>query len=329
MNPEFSSSYTMKMLNTILDISPELHGKSYLEAIANNIWKTTGFDYILISYAVKPENKKVQTVVVLMHGQQKENFVYDLADTPCQDVYNGKRVCIYEKNVEANFPKYQMLTDMGVESYIGAPTLEQGELFGLVTLLGSAELDNLEYYQLLAEFLSSRISIELNRYINHFKMMELTKLAYTDPLTGLLNRNEFNRAAMQLIAKCKDSAVLFVDADDFKAIDDNFGHQKGDEVLCMLAETLVKSVRHGDVVARYGREEFILFLPKSSVTLANKVAIRIHRGLQQNNVLPLTVSIGLAIGKIDENLTNLIHRADEAVYLAKKKGKNQTIYQGS
>lgn len=217
---------------------------------------------------------------------------------------------------------------MEVQSYIGAPTIVDKKLFGLVALLDVQSISDPEYYTSLIDFIASRVSIELERYTNKCQVEKLTKLANTDPLTGLLNRAAFTKAVSDTLFDYQNLAVLFIDADFFKKINDLFGHQKGDDVLVMLGHIFIKCVREGDVVARYGGEEFVIYLPGANKSSAMSVANRIHAYLQKNEVHPLTVSIGVAISTSGEEIDKLLSKADSAVYEAKSKGRNQTVVFG-
>jgi hypothetical protein len=105
-----------------------------------------------------------------------------------------------------------------------------------------------------------------------------------------------------------------------------YGHQKGDDVLVMISSVLSKSTRKGDIVGRYGGEEFVIYLPMANLAVANEVASRIHEELKSNDVHPTTLSIGVTLGTANEPFHLLIARADSAVYTAKTNGKNQTQF---
>ena len=326
MKQDYSSSDTMKMLNAILDVPKELHGKEYLLKIARNIWDICQFEYVIMGHAVGKKNEKVRTLAALIHGELVDNFTYNLENTPCENVFSGQRVCIYKEKVAELFPDDPMLIDMKVESYIGAPTIVNGQLFGLIALLDANPIINESYFHAFIEFIASRTSIELERYINQKEMETLTKRAKLDSLTGIFNRSEFDKSANDLLQRYAHAnyAIIFIDGDNFKEINDNYGHQKGDEVLCMLAEKLQLSMRQGDILARYGGEEFIAILANVNVAITEEVTARIHENIAGNNVYPVTVSIGVSIGKPSEPLSNVIKRADTAMYQAKSNGKNQT-----
>nr|PZN79046.1 MAG: hypothetical protein DIU56_07225 [Pseudomonadota bacterium] len=161
------------------------------------------------------------------------------------------------------------------------------------------------------------------------------RLATEDPLTGLLNRREFTRRAEELSASAggrqNDYAVLLFDLDHFKSINDTYGHMVGDEVLEAFARVARRALREGDLLCRYGGEEFAALLPGATADGALRVADRIHRGLA-TSVEPVfsrvrpTTSIGVAsVRSAEIPLGALLRRADVALYRAKEEGRNRTV----
>ena len=163
---------------------------------------------------------------------------------------------------------------------------------------------------------------------------EVQSLALTDPLTGLQNRRslfelgriEFSRAQRMNRPFC----CMMLDIDHFKQINDNYGHAIGDQVLQEFAERSKRSVREVDLVGRYGGEEIVIFLPETDSETAMHAAERLRASIEKtpmkvsNQELNVTVSIG--VSKKDENtleLETLIARADQAMYIAKHKGRNR------
>ena len=321
----YSSDVTLTMINTLLDINPRLQGKSYLEQLCLNIWQTFQPKYLAIAKTIGTELSKAETVIFMKQGVFLENFVYDLSGTPCEKVTKVNRVCLYPNDIVNRFPEDTFLVDMGVESYIGAATLNEQGPSGLIALMDDEEIADSGYYKALIEFLASRVSFELERYINEQTIEALTKKCEVDALTKTLTRGAFFEKYN--LHDAKTGAMLFIDADDFKQINDTYGHQRGDDVLSFFAEQIMASVRDEDLVGRYGGEEFIVFLPCASAEIANAVADRIHSYLRVNCSLniSLTVSIGLTTFQANESLSSVIKRADRAVYDAKNAGKNCTV----
>ncbi|WP_343729521.1 diguanylate cyclase [Duganella sp.] len=162
----------------------------------------------------------------------------------------------------------------------------------------------------------------------------LRQAAYCDHLTGLSNRRAFFESAELELARNKKMprpiSLIMLDADHFKAINDNYGHPAGDAVLCRLAATMRAVCREVDVLARIGGEEFAMLLPSVGLEDALAVAERLRAQVQRSPVLyqrqriPCTVSLGVAV--MDDStpgFESLLARADQALYQAKRRGRNQ------
>lgn len=170
--------------------------------------------------------------------------------------------------------------------------------------------------------------------INQSEKLLAEKMANTDPLTGLNNRRSFYKFvqpiwAMGLRSK-SDTAVIMLDIDHFKLLNDNYGHALGDRVLVQLAETLQKEARGGDILARWGGEEFLIFLPETRMVDAVAIAERMRNKIcalqlvtDRAEKLSFTVSLGVASTHDgDISLDELIGEADRQLYRAKKQGRN-------
>jgi len=163
-----------------------------------------------------------------------------------------------------------------------------------------------------------------------------SKLMRHDPLTGVYNRKGLTEAITREVSRArrKDSSlcIALIDVDDFKNVNDIYGHGIGDEALCHLAHTLTETLRPQDVVARYGGEEFIILLPDTTLDAANSILVRLQRELTHriffpfnNEPLLITFSAGVALLCLDEDPEAAISRADEAMYAAKRAGKNRVL----
>lgn len=152
----------------------------------------------------------------------------------------------------------------------------------------------------------------------------------TDFLTGLLNKEAFLEAMHieidRALSTGVDLSVLFLDLDDFKTINDSYGHVVGDKVLSRLGHILKNSLRVGDVACRYGGEEFAVLAPYTTpmqaYLLGEKLRASVAAG-DENDIPQVTVSIGCATHINGETKENFIQRADFALYDAKRNGKNQ------
>ncbi|WP_122095989.1 sensor domain-containing diguanylate cyclase [Rahnella sp. Larv3_ips] len=159
---------------------------------------------------------------------------------------------------------------------------------------------------------------------------ELEHAALRDPLTGLGNRRQFmqlvENARTQNPQRTHNFSLMLVDADHFKTINDQYGHNKGDDALVMLARTLETGIRESDTVFRWGGEEFLILLPLTPLEGAMIVAEALRERVQQLSqpeMPALTVSVGVAQYEAGEDFTSLFKRVDDALYRAKTSGRNQ------
>ena len=163
---------------------------------------------------------------------------------------------------------------------------------------------------------------------------ELARAALVDHLTGLGNRRQVTtqlEAALRTRSPQQEVAVLVVDVDHFKRINDTFGHDAGDHALRHVATMLAGVMRAGDAIGRWGGEEFLVVLPDTDLLTANDIGDRLREAVSSaairlgtgGDVVRLTVSIGCA-STIDESSSVLIHKADRALYKAKRLGRDRT-----
>jgi diguanylate cyclase (GGDEF)-like protein len=165
------------------------------------------------------------------------------------------------------------------------------------------------------------------------RAQKLERLALTDSLTGLGNRRLFDTRLRQELSRAQrfrdPLALLLVDLDHFKKVNDTYGHPVGDEVLCAASAALVASVRSIDVVCRYGGEEFALVLPRTPLAGSLAVAQRVCHAVSQVRVagqdaLRISASVGVAAfpGEDVQGEQDLVRACDSALYRAKRSGRN-------
>ncbi|MEO6397250.1 MAG: GGDEF domain-containing protein [Tepidiformaceae bacterium] len=151
-------------------------------------------------------------------------------------------------------------------------------------------------------------------------------LSEVDPLTGIANRRIFLERLDELSHAGGVFSVLMLDLDDFKRLNDEFGHLHGDAVLQRVARVLSDSVRDGDRLARYGGEEFVVAMPGANLSEAIAVAERLRQAIAEGT--PTTVSIGCAARYPGEAAIDVLRRADDLLLVAKRTGKNTVRSEG-
>jgi len=162
------------------------------------------------------------------------------------------------------------------------------------------------------------------------------RLATTDAVTGLYNRHYMMHHLTTTIARARANArpmaLMMIDIDHFKAINDTYGHAAGDKALRVVADRLASNVRGVDLTARYGGEEFAVVMPETDMAAAAAVAERLRATVAAEPVategerLPVTISIGVAVlADTDEDGITLLSRADQALYAAKRGGRNRVV----
>lgn len=163
------------------------------------------------------------------------------------------------------------------------------------------------------------------------KRHDLHLMATTDDLSGLLNRRAFlavlERELQPEQRRQGQMALLLIDLDHFKSVNDEHGHQMGDEVIRCVGQLLWINTREMDAVARYGGEEFVMLLKGTSLEQAESIAERLRTQIEAMVGLPepirITASIGIAMKAPDDTVASILKRSDEALYLAKRTGRNR------
>jgi diguanylate cyclase (GGDEF)-like protein len=221
-------------------------------------------------------------------------------------------------------------------SFLSVPLLSSGDVLGIVSVADRADDRPFDRNDLTAaRALAAPAALALLNDRLSDQARALAHAATVDPLTNLFNRRYFQTRLEEEMQRARrhglDLALLLIDVDDFKALNDQLGHLAGDHLLRRVADILKRSVRVFDVCTRFGGEEFAVLMPGSSVNNALVVAERIRSRIEgasprEAGAAPphphLTVSLGLAVLASDSTPHELVARADRALYLAKAAGKN-------
>jgi len=216
------------------------------------------------------------------------------------------------------------------ESVMGIPLQAEGEIFGVLWIYKLA-LDAFDQEDLqLAQIFANQVSVALSnaRLYEHVRL-----LSETDSLTGLLNSRNLLDLTERAVNHAQTTkgcvSLFFIDCDNFKQINDGFGHPVGDQYLRFFATILLEGVREGDVVIRYAGDEFVILLPNTNSEAAVLIGERLMemvrvKTMEDKVALHTTVSMGLATyPKHAVSAEDLIKHADDALYTSKRNGKDQ------
>ncbi|OZI12790.1 GGDEF domain-containing protein [Bacillaceae bacterium SAS-127] len=156
---------------------------------------------------------------------------------------------------------------------------------------------------------------------------ELEKLVITDHLTKLFSRSYLDRSISESIAQDEEGTFLLIDIDDFKAVNDTYGHQTGDETIIQVAQLIGKTTGENDIAARWGGEELAIYFPEKSLEEGVAIAEQLVESVAHSTNPKVTISCGVAYWSKEQpsSVKVLFNQADEALYKAKKTGKNKVI----
>ncbi|BDU72733.1 diguanylate cyclase [Mesoterricola silvestris] len=263
---------------------------------------------------------------------------YPMLEDPdrCRAIHLGARVCL-----ESGAPT-ACICPLGVPeagAYLCLPMVASGRLLGLVNL----QSRNPGHWTPERRHIAAALVAAATAALQGIHALDLAKeRALRDGLTGVFNRRFLDEVLPKTLDQCQRNdlpfSLLMMDIDHFKAFNDEFGHEGGDQVLRLFAQCLQAKVRGGDVVARYGGEEFAVLLPHAGEAFALTLAERLRRAVQElplpEEVFPpgrhITMSIGLAsFPEHTRSQEVLVSLADQALYQAKGQGRNRTVSAGA
>ena len=228
----------------------------------------------------------------------------------------GRTLPIILMAEETDRPRVVRGLDLGVNDFIMRP-VERNELSARVK----------------TQIRRQRYTVELRESVNH-----TLALAVTDELTGLYNRRYFERHLALMLHKAReqerDMAVMLLDMDFFKAVNDTHGHDVGDAVLREFALRLSRNLRGIDLACRFGGEEFVVLMPDTDFRQAQLVAERVRAAVAERSFevgaqrpLTVTVSVGVALNESPDDTPEMVlKRADIALYRAKREGRNRVVF---
>lgn len=325
-------SETLRQLNR--NLTSTLEPREVLKRLLESLSQTVSYDSAIAT--LKTNNgfevfiKRGRTFWNGKHDWYNESYENELIS---EIVVTGLPILIKDINKNfSNIGSYLKEHSENVRSILGVPIIYKKELFGVVLLKSDkANAFNTKEENLVFTFTEQAAIAIKNAYL----FSEVKQLAITDELTGLYNRRHFFELAEYEFRHAKQYnhplSLMVIDLDNFKKVNDNYGHATGDEVLKFVANQCREALWETDIHGRYGGEEFLALLPG---VINPMDAAELLRQSIENQPIPtpkygdmfITISIGVAMMKEDDSdIESIFERADAAMYQAKQKNKNCVV----
>ena len=212
----------------------------------------------------------------------------------------------------------------GFHSMMAVPMMESNMLKGFAVVLHREPYYfSFEMFKLL-QSLIHHSSLALS---NSMLREELEKMVITDHLTRLYSRSYLDEKILHSMATDMEGTFILIDIDDFKKVNDTYGHQIGDEILVQVAQLIQSNIRGSDIGARWGGEELAIYLPRVPLEAGIAIAERLLVRVRESSEPAITISCGISSWSAErsDNAKDLFKRADEALYQAKSTGKNKVL----
>jgi len=306
----------------------------FFAVLLRSLSKALTAEHVAISL-VNQNVTQATTHTYLADEKLQENFSYTLASTPCNDAFQ-QDFCFIPEKVQASYPNDAFLQETGVESYVGIVIRDiNGLPIGILNAFSINKQEDKPQVKSLMRIFSERIAGEIRRAEDQEKIFNL---AFFDPLTQLPNRRFLQERLKIITTQSKRTghycAILFIDLDNFKFLNDSLGHQVGDQLLEQVAERIRNVIRNTDLAARLGGDEFVVVFDNLSHNAelaaieAKKRAEELHAFISLpypllNTVYYCTISMGVNIFcGTQRSIDDLLRHADLAMYQAKDSGRN-------
>ena len=260
-----------------------------------------------------------------VHFKKEEIFLYDTTKLKTPDIIKNPLLFNKKKLEKHNFDDMMKSNSLSIKTCLCSPLYINGEFFGTITVDSKSNEDAFDKNDIkLISYICRQLEIAIK---NVALMNELEVTLRTDKLTNVYNRRYFEETIEKSFinggVNRKIFSVIMIDLDDFKIINDTYGHKVGDEVLIYFAEVLNKNVRNEDLVVRYAGDEFVIFLNNTDEKGSLYFIERIRESLTGYSKKNLKINFSAGICEYIEsmNLDNLITIADDNMYREKRKKK--------
>ena len=281
-------------------------------------------------------------------NQAMKNIMSDLTAVNCWEaIYGQESPCMWCKapallaNLKTNIPPYQSIINNGYIIYehfneVANKWFQMQEkvvtLKDSRTVLISIALDISLQKEAQSKLIDTHVKLTRQTQALQEAQAKLKEQANRDPMTNMHNRRYFAQMSEKIVSIAKRTkeplGFMMIDIDNFKKVNDTYGHNVGDEVIKMLANKLISRVRESDIAARFGGEEFAIILPNTDLKSASEVAETIRLEVEQikyNDNLHFTISIGVSELNHEDtkSVTEALNNSDKALYEAKASGRNR------
>ena len=309
-------------------------GAAFFPALVEHLACALDADMVFIAEIDSASPRLMRTVAVRERGALAANFAFVLRDSPCARVLE-KGSCILTKGAAERFPLDAGLASLAVEAYVSIALRDaHGGAFGVLAALFRRPLEDTGFAEGLLRVFAARAAAELERD-HHLRALE--HQAHHDALTGLPNRFLLKKSLEELSAeggKGLAGALLLVDLDRFKEINDTLGHPVGDQLLCAVGERLRETaLLRGGWIARLGGDEFAVWYPgvgepAEADLAAEELLESLARPAQVEGLrLEVGASVGIALApRHAQSASGLLRCADVAMYAAKARGSGRGFY---
>ena len=281
-------------------------------------------------------------------NQAMKNIMSDLTAVNCWEaIYGQESPCMWCKapallaNIKSNIPPYQSTINNGYIVYehfneVANKWFQMQEKVVVLkdsrTVLISIALDISLQKEAQSKLIDTHVKLTRQTQALQEAQAKLKEQANRDPMTNMHNRRYFAQMSEKIVSIAKRTkeplGFMMIDIDNFKKVNDTYGHNVGDEVIKMLANKLISRIRESDIAARFGGEEFAIILPNTDLKSTSEVAETIRLEVEQikyNDNLHFTISIGVSELNHEDtkSVTEALNNSDKALYEAKASGRNR------
>ncbi|WP_176224063.1 sensor domain-containing diguanylate cyclase [Thalassobacillus devorans] len=345
--------YKSRQLNSYLqktsEIGHELTGRlkesEVMDLFISRLVKLLPIDFTYIYDVIDQEKIKMSRFYKVQQQQNIPQFFLEKGESISGAVLQQRKALQYHRRDQWKKQNQEGIPEEG-ESLISLPVFRNDEIVSVITVVSKEKRAFEKFQYMIVDILSNYLVIAMENAKNYEETKNQSERC---PLTNLYNYRYFEEQLEQTFQIQQNInrplSLILLDIDHFKSVNDTYGHQSGNEVICTLADWLVEMIGGEGVVARYGGEEFVIMLPDYSVEESFQLADKVRRKIASKKIilqehmlgdkeesLVLTASIGVAsYPEHCEQPLELVRHADRAMYMgAKQKGRNKVaVYQSN